>query len=70
MRGCRFTPDEELLGGLKAHTIMKYILLLLAAGALAMTGCAPIHRVQGEPSGGVDHGEHPGDLEHGATMQQ
>jgi hypothetical protein len=58
------------VGGLKIHTIMKYILLLLAACVLSLTGCAPIHRVQGEPSGGVDHGEHPGDMDHGNTMQQ
>jgi hypothetical protein len=49
---------------------MKIILMILAVCVLAMTGCASWHRVKGEPSGGVDHGEHPGDLEHGDTMQQ
>ncbi|HSY17769.1 MAG TPA: hypothetical protein VK815_05510 [Candidatus Acidoferrales bacterium] len=49
---------------------MKLILLLLTVCVLGISGCAPINRVHGEPSGGVDHGEHPGDTEHGDTMQK
>ena len=44
---------------------MKIILLALTAIALlAITGCAT------KVGTGVDHGEHPGDLQHGDTMQK
>ncbi|MDR3456961.1 MAG: hypothetical protein P4N60_05910 [Verrucomicrobiae bacterium] len=50
---------------------MKFIMLFLIVCGLIVTGCAPLNRVHGEPAGGgVDHGEHPGDLDHGDTMQK
>lgn len=55
---------------------MKSILMVLTFGfLLAMNGCAVFgsSRPHREPDDGamtgVDHGEHPGDLEHGDTMQ-
>jgi hypothetical protein len=43
---------------------MKFILLVLTVIVLiVVNGCA-------SRGGGVDHGEHPGDLEHGDTMQK
>ena len=55
---------------------MLFIVILLAVGVLlAATGCVsreisdrPVHPA--EAAGGVDHGEHPGDLDHGDTMQK
>lgn len=64
MNSCMFIP----YGGW-CHMI-KCILLFWTVCGLLVTGCAPINRVQGEPAGGVDHGEHPGDLDHGDTMQR
>ncbi len=58
---------------------MKSILTILAAGALlATTGCVMFrdhdHHDRHEPpdavGAGVDHGEHPGDIDHGETMQR
>lgn len=49
----------------------SFMLLIMFATLLALTGCAAdTHRVHNEPFGGVDHGEHPGDLDHGDTMQK
>ena len=55
---------------------MKTIMTILTVCAwLASTGCVshtnrdqPIHPAQ--VSGGVDHGEYPGDMNHGDTMQR
>ena len=51
---------------------MKSLVMLLTVAAfLALTGCAAdSHRMHGGPSGGVDHSEHPGDLDHGDPMQK
>jgi len=55
---------------------MLFIVILLTSGVLlASTGCIsrenqdrPVHPAAA--AGGVDHGEHPGDLDHGDTMQK
>ena len=64
---------------------MKYVLLALTAAALlSSSGCVFFgprdhgdnrdrdarHERHDAPNAGVDHGEHPGDLEHGDTMQR
>lgn len=51
---------------------MRIILTILAACLLfATNGCVssrPAHPAV--PSAGVDHGEYPGDMDHGEKMQQ
>jgi hypothetical protein len=56
---------------------MKIILTLLTLSILfAATGCAFRGNRDQQPehpagsSGGVDHGEYPGDMDHGDTMQR
>jgi hypothetical protein len=55
---------------------MKLMLIILTASALvAATGCVfrgdrDHSRHAAEISGGVDHGEYPGDMHHGDTMQK
>jgi len=48
-----------------------FLALTVAVTLLAVTGCISGHeRIHDEPSAGVDHGEHPGDLDHGDTQQR
>jgi hypothetical protein len=57
---------------------VKYFLTLLTAGLLfAAAGCVfhenrdrPVHPADSPAGAGVDHGEYPGDLDHGDTMQK
>ena len=48
-----------------------FLFLAVAITLLAATGCVYSgERRHDEPSVGVDHGEHPGDLDHGDTQQR
>ena len=45
-------------------------IILLAATGCVMGGGHRSERIQDAPAAGVDHGEHPGDLDHGDTQQR
>ena len=49
---------------------MRLCLFLVGLTLLTTAGCVNSgERRHKEPSAGVDHGEHPGDLDHGDTQQ-
>jgi hypothetical protein len=48
-----------------------FLLLAVAITLLVASGCVYRgDRRHAEPSAGVDHGEHPGDQDHGDTQQR